>query len=80
MDIDKDMAWQVSASKPAIPESNFAGPKIHQYWSVAVNFARSKWRFLIRVSSVHSRSARKRRGETMRVIVVQCQISHLAHK
>ncbi len=37
-DIDRVMARRVLASKPAVEDSSFAGPKLHQYWSVVVDF------------------------------------------
>ncbi len=37
-DIDRVMARRVLASKPTVAASNFAGPKLHQYWSVVVGF------------------------------------------
>jgi hypothetical protein len=32
------MAWQVLASKLVVAASNFAGPNLHQYQSVAIDF------------------------------------------
>ncbi len=37
-DIDEDMARRISASKPALAVPNFAGPKLHHYRSIAVDF------------------------------------------
>ena len=36
--ISQVMAWQVLALNLAIAASNVAGLKLHQYWSVAINF------------------------------------------
>ncbi len=37
-DIDEAKAWQVLVLKHAILVSNFARPKLRQYFSVAINF------------------------------------------
>ncbi len=38
-DIDEDTARQVRASNLAVAASNFCGPNLHQYWSVAINLS-----------------------------------------
>jgi hypothetical protein len=37
-DIDEEMAQQALALKLVVAASNFAGPNLHQYQSVAIDF------------------------------------------